>query len=180
MTLDEFKQSVFALIEEYNENSDVLTDDDDIANKINPAINIILTEVSRFKKIPANKTIEVTENQEIKLSDIDSNIYQLYVIRGVAYERLENTIIFEEDGTAKIYYYKYPTQITDDTDDEFVLEVDLDALEIAKLGVAGLVLASDVSNNYGQVYTNMYREKLQMLDSRLGVPTIQFNGGLDI
>ena len=52
MTLTEMKKKVLRLIEEINPNSELLTDDPDIANKINDVINQIQNELARIKKIP--------------------------------------------------------------------------------------------------------------------------------
>ena len=47
-------------------------------------------------------------------------------------------------------------------------------------GVAGDLLKSDVSSNYGTVYSNRYRELVQSLDPRKGMQTMSFDGGYDI
>jgi hypothetical protein len=119
MTLEEMKQKVYALIEEYNEDADDLTDDEDLATKMNTVINQIQNELIRYKKIPAYTTKEVKEGDEISLKDIDSMIYQLNNIRGVSYDTMDDRVTFEEDGEAKIYYYKYPKKIDMDTDDDY-------------------------------------------------------------
>lgn len=180
MTLEEFKTKVLSIIEEYSEDDDELTEDEDIAAKMNSCINTILSEMSRYKKIDAYKTMKVTKGQNIDLTSIDSSIYQLNIIRGIDYETIGNRVKFNEDGEAEIYYYKYPTQITEDTSEGFKLELDIEALEIAVQGVCGLILSSDISNQYGQIYTNMYREKIQMLDSRKSMPSVLITGGIDI
>ena len=175
MTLEEFKVKVLSMIEEYNENADSLTDDEDIATKLNSVINQVQNEIARFKKIDAYKQMQVTEGQTINLTDIDMNIYQLNIIKGVSYDPIANRIIFNETGTADIYYYKYPTQINADTDDSYKFELDRDALEIAVYGVAGDLLKSDVSSNYGQIYSNRYKEMIQSLDARRGMHTMYFD-----
>ena len=180
MTLEEFKTKVLSIIEEYSDGADELTEDEDIAAKMNSCINTILSEMARYKKIDAYTTMEVTKGQNIALNEIDSNIYQLNLIRGIDYETVGNRVKFNEDGKAEIYYYKYPTQITEETSDDFKMELDLEALEIAVQGVCGLILASDISNQYGNIYTNMYREKIQMLDSRKSMPSVYISGGIDI
>ena len=75
---------------------------------MNSCINTILSEMARYKKIDAYTTMEVTKGQNIALNEIDSNIYQLNLIRGVDYDVIGNMVNFNEDGKAKIYYYKYP------------------------------------------------------------------------
>lgn len=175
MTLEEFKVKVLSMIEEYNEDAENLTDDDDIATKLNSVINQVQNEIARFKKIDAYKQMQVTAGETINLTDIDINIYQLNIIKGVSYDPIANRIIFNETGTADIYYYKYPNQINAETEDSYKFELDRDALEIAVYGVAGDLLKSDVSNNYGQVYSNRYKEMLQSLDPRKGMHTMYFD-----
>ena len=180
MTLEEMKLKVYSLIEEANEEEDNLTEDEDLATKMNGCINMILNEMSRFKKINAYTTISVNEGDNISQSDIASDMYQLNIIRGVDYETIQDRVIFNETGTAEVYYYKYPEQITNETDDGYLFELDTDALEIMPLGVAGLLLAADISNNYGQIYTNLYREKISQLDSRKTMPSVVITGGINI
>ena len=180
MTLEEMKIKVYSVIEEYNESADNLTEDEDLAAKMHSCINIIMNEMARFKKINAYTEMNVKEGQSYELTDIDMNIYQLNLIRGVDYDVIGNMVNFNEEGKAKIYYYKYPEQITEETEDDYTFELDRDALEIMPYGVAGLLLASDVSNNYGQIYTNLYREKINTLDSRKSMGNVYITGGVDI
>lgn len=179
MTLEEMKNKILSMIEEYNEESDTLTDDEDLATKINGVINQIQNELARYKKIDAYTTMEVEKDQDIALTDIDSLIYQLNVIKDVEYEQVGNRIIFKEEGTARIYYYKYPKQIDSETEDAFVFDLERDVLEIMPYGVAGDLLKSDVSSQYGTIYSNRYRELIQSLDSRNSMPSMYFEGGLD-
>lgn len=166
MTLKEMKNKVLKLIEESNPESELLTDDPDISAKINDVINQIQNEMSRIKKIPANETMEVKSDDEIELSDIASDIYQLNIIRGVEYEVIGSNIIFHENGIAKIYYFKYPKQITSETTDDYKFEQTTDVLEVMPYGIAGDLLKSDISAQYGQVYSNRYETMLQRLDPR--------------
>lgn len=180
MTLEEFKVKVYSTIEEYSEDADELTEDEDLALKMNSCINSIMNEMSRFKKIDAYTTLEVNEGDNLAMKDIAADMYQLNLIRGVDYETIQNRVLFNEKGTAQVYYYKYPEQITNDTENDYVFELDIEALEIMVYGVAGLLLASDISNNYGQIYTNMYREKINTLDSRRTMPNVYLSGGINI
>ena len=180
MTLEEMKQKVYSLIEEYSEDADDLTEDEDLANKINSVINQIQNELARFKKLTASTTMEVTEGQEISMSDIADDIYQLNIIRGVDYDTIGDIIIFNENGTANVYYYRYPAQIDSDTDDSFTIELTTDLLEIMPYGVAGDLLKSDVSSNYGEIYSNRYKEMISQLDPRYGMGGIYIEGGIDV
>lgn len=180
MTLGEMKIKVYSLIEEYNEDADDLTEDEDLASKMNSVINQVQNELARYKKIPARTTLEVTEGDEKDFTEIASDIYQLNVIKGVDSDIIQNTILFNETGTAKIYYYKYPKQIDSETDDNYKFELSTDLLEILPYGVAGDLLKSDVSSNYGVVYSNRYTEMLQQLDPRYGTGYISFEGGQSV
>lgn len=180
MTLEEMKIKVYSIIEEYSEEADNLTEDEDLAMKMNSCINIIMNEMARFKKIDGYTTLSVKKGDNLELKEIDSSIYQLNLIRGVDYETVGNRVKFNEEGTAEVYFYKYPTQITEETEDDYTFELDTDALEVMPYGVAGLLLASDVSNNYGMVYTNLYKEKISQLDSRKTLGSVYISGGSDI
>lgn len=180
MTLEQMKIKIYSMIEEYNETEENLTEDEDLALKMNHVINQIQNELARFKKIHAFKEMEVTEGQEIALTDIDKDIYQLNVIRGVNIDTIADRIIFEEEGTAKVYYFKYPKQINDETEDDFVFELSTDVLEIMPYGVAGDLLKSDVSSNYGAIYSARYKEMIQQLDGRYGMGMVQLDNGSSI
>jgi hypothetical protein len=53
-------------------------------------------------------------------------------------------------------------------------------LEIMPFGVAGDLLKSDVSANYGSVYSARYNEMLQMLDPRYQMGSVYIEGGVNI
>ena len=179
MTLEEMKKKVYTLIEEYAEDEDNLTEDEDYASKINDVINQVQNEVARIKKIPANSTLNVTNGQMINFKDIASDIYQLSTIKDVEYEVNLDTVTFLEDGTARIFYYKYPKKITEDTEDNaYTFELSQDALEVIPYGVAADMLKSDVSSQYGAVYSNRYREMLDRLDTRYATQEVYINGGI--
>ena len=180
MSLEEMKAKVLLMIEEYNEDEDTLSNDEDLGNKLNTVINQIQNELARYKKIPAYKTMEVEEGQQISIKDIADDIYQLNTIKGIKYETIDDFIIFNETGTAKIYYYRYPKQIDQDTEDDYEFELSTDALEIMPYGVAGDILKSDVSESYGNIYYNRYREMMSMLDPRNHTESIYISGGVDI
>lgn len=180
MTLKEFKESVFSFIEEHDASVKNLTKDIDIADKINAVVNSKMHEIMRHKKITGKEKIEVKEGQEIEITDIDKNCYQIRKITGVDYEQEDKFITFNEEGTAIIYYNKYPKTITRETADDYKFEVDIEALEIMKIGVAADLLKTDVSNKFGQIWDNEYQRLLQTLDSRKTTGTITIMGGVDI
>lgn len=173
MTLGEFKEAVLEFIEEHDEKAVALTRDIDIADKINAVVNNVMFEVMRYKKIEDKKELAVTENEEISMEEINERCYQIRKISNIKYRQEGKYIIFREEGTAKIYYYKYPVVIDADTDDDdYEFEIDLDALEVMKIGVAANLLKTDVSNQYGKIWENEYARLLQTLDSRKNAGTI--------
>lgn len=180
MTLEEMKTKTYSLIEEYSENEDDLTEDSDLSTKMNSVINQIQNEVCRYKKINAYTTINVKKDDTLQLIDIAKDFYQLNIIKDVDYEVVGDMIIFNEDGIAKIFYYKYPAQINNDTPDDYEFELTRDALEIMPYGIAGDLLKSDVSNGYGQIYSSRYKELLQNLDPRNSLSTLYIDGGIDV
>lgn len=186
MTLLEMKNKVLRLIEEANPDNENLTDDPDIAMKINDVINQILYELARFKKIPKYIELEVAKGDLIEFADLEkecgSEIYQISTVKGVKNEQKADGTVIKvlEDGTAEIECYIYPERIDDKTNKNYEFELSPDALEIMPYGIAADLLKSDVSTNYGAVYANRYEEMKSRLDSRYSMPSITFEGGCDI
>lgn len=179
MTLLEIKKKTLQLIEEISDNEN-LTDDPDIKAKLNSVINQVQFELARMKKIPAFKELEVTAGQVLDMNTLDG-FYQLRLLRfDGGYDLIENMAVFNEAGTAVFYYYKYPEVITDDTPDSYVFELSPDALEILPYGVASDILKSDVSTQYGAIYSQRYETMLQRLDPRYSMSSITIEGGVNI
>lgn len=184
MTLKEMKENVLELIEEISPNSDALTADPDIKAKINGVINNVMFEAARMKKIPDYVEFEVTENQLIRFADIEkksgSAVYQIDKVRGVSYDfKASGTVIkTHEAGVIEIEYFKYPKEIKKDTDDNaYIFELSDDVLKIMPYGIAADLLKTDVSANYGSIYSQQYETMLQRLDSRYSTSSIEIEGG---
>lgn len=187
MTLYEMKKKVLALIEEVNPLSELLTDDPDIAAKINDVINQILYELARFKKIPKYVEMAVNEGDLIEFADIEEEcgyeIYQIDVVYGVRYVPRANGTVLKmlESGTAEISVFVYPERITEKTKDKaYEFELSPDALEVMPYGVAGDLLKSDVSAEYGSIYSTRYEQMIQRLDSRYQMSSIYIDGGIEL
>ena len=176
MKLEEVKKQILALIEELNPDNAYLTDDPDISTKINYVINQIQNELARIKKISKNTTQEVEKDETLDLTTIDDNFYQLSVIRGVDYELIDNIVTFEGNGTAKIYYYALPEPITEENQETYTFELPNELMQILPYGVAGDLLKSDISANYGTIYSNRYESMLQRIDPRYSTGTIYIGG----
>ena len=187
MTKYELKKKVLALIEELNPDSELLTDDPDIATKIDDVINQVMYELARFKKIPRYVEIDVKAGDMIEFADIEkkcgNEVYQIGLVGGIQYQlKADGTIIKAlTDGTAEIDVFVYPERITEKTKDKaYEFELSPDALEIMPYGVAADLLKSDVSTQYGQIYANRYESMITRLDSRYAMSTISIEGGVSI
>ena len=186
MTLNEMKRKVLGLIEELNPNSEVLTDDPDIATKINDVINQVLYELARMKKIPKYFEMEVNEGDLITYADFESEcgyeVYQIVTFGGVKCNRKANGTVFKilESGTAEVDCFVYPERITEKTKGNYEFELSADALEVMPSGVAADLLKSDVSAEYGNIYAQRYEAMKQMLDPRYQTSNITIVGGVRI
>lgn len=184
MTLKEMKKKALGLVDELNPLSEYLTDDPDIQLKINEVINQIQNEMARFKKIPKYVEMPVQEGQLLELEDIGDavgyEIYQIDVICGVRYvPKASGTVLkMMESGTAEISCFVYPERITEKTKDSYVFDLSSDALEIMPYGIAGDLLKSDISADFGAIYSTRYRDMLERLDHRYQLPTYSIEGGV--
>lgn len=186
MNLKEMKMKVLALIEELNPDTELLTDDPDIATKINSVTNQILFELARIKKIPKYVEMEVNKGDMLEFADIEKEcgyeVYQISNICGVGYVPKANGTIYKilEGGTAEIDLFVYPERITDTTKDNYEFELSADVLEIMPYGIAADLLKNDVSAEYGNIYATRYESLKQLLDPRYQMPSIYIEGGVDI
>ncbi len=184
MTLKELKRKVLGLIEELNPNSEVLTDDPDIATKINDVINQVMFELARIKKIPQYVEMAVEKGDLITFEDIEKEcgyvVYQIALVTGVEVLPRASGTIYKilESGTAEIDCFVYPELITEKTKDSYEFEISPDVLEIMPYGVAADLLKSDVSAEYGNIYAQRYKELIQMLDPRYQMYSIFIDGGI--
>ena len=186
MNLKEMKRKVLGLIEELNPKKPNLTDDPDIATKINDVTNQIMYELARIKKIPKYVEMEVSAGDIVDFSDIEREcgyeIFQINLVCGVTYvPKASGTVLkILSDGVAEIDVSVYPERITADTKDSYEFEVSADVLEIMPYGIAADLLKSDVSAECGSVYATRYESMKQMLDPRYQMPSITIEGGVNI
>ena len=186
MTLLEMKKKVLGLIEELNADSEYLTDDPDISTKINDVINQIMFEVVRLKKLPGYVEIPVTAGETITFERIEKaskyEVYQLGMVRGVRCDyRAQGTVLkVLESGTAEIEFFRFPEVITAKTKNSYEFELPADVLEIMPYGIAGDLLKSDISTEYGKIYSDRYERMKQMLDPRYSMTSIYIEGGVEV
>ena len=185
-TLGQMRRRVLALIEELDKGAEGMTNDVDIRAKFNDAADLVQFELARLKKIPEYVEIDVEKGDVLRLKDIGDecgrSIFQLGNISGVQHElRAAGTVLrVLQTGTMKIDCFVYPQHIAEDTEDDHELELSDDALGIMPWGIAAALLKNDVSSDYGAAYRSQYEGMLQRLDSRVVMPGIYVEGGVDI
>lgn len=191
MTLGENKKIALALIEEYVKTNEKLTDDTDIQDRINLLYAPAYQEMAQAKKIIKTRVLkEIRENpgEGYEEFTLPSNLYQLRKVVAwdsngndvsADFKRLGNKIYINRESNAQyiIEYYMYPTQITEDTPDNFMLEIDQDAQNILPYQVANDILKVDPSADY-TAFLSEYQRKLQALDTRKDIPTITVEEGV--
>ena len=187
MTLKEMQKKILALIEELNPESEFLTDDPDIKAKINHVINQVLYELARMKKIPRYIEIDVSAGELVDFAklgkDVKSEVYQIKNAEGVNFEyKADGTVLKAlQSGTMGVELYIYPERITEKTKaNGYEFELSADALEIMPYGVAGDLLKSDKSAEYGSIYTKRYEDMKMQLDPRYNLGSITVEGGVYI
>lgn len=179
MTLEENKKITLALIEEYSPTNIYLTDDEDIANRLNLVYAPNYQELSQSKRIIKTKVLrEITGQTEIGYEEVSmpSNMYQL--IRIVAldennneieakYTTLGKKILLNNEKDAKyvLEYYAYPSEINENTSNNFYLELDQDAQMLLPYQVANDILKVDPSSDYTAFKAEFERKK-NSLDPR--------------
>ena len=186
MILNEMDKKVLSLIEELNPKSEHLTDDPDIQAKKRYVTNQIMFEMARIKKIPKYFEMEVEKGDLVSFADFEkkcgSEIYQIAVVSGVKHSPKAEGTVFKvmESGTMGVDCYVYPERITDKTNGNYEFELSADVLEIMPYGIAADLLKSDISAEYGSIYATRYESMKQMLDPRYQMPSITFEGGVNI
>ena len=184
MTLKEFKRKTLGLIEELNPNSVNLTDDPDIATKFNDVTNQVMFELARIKKISKYIEMAVSNGELVDFARLEKEcgyeILQIGRVSGVWCDFKANgeVLKFLESGTAEIDVFVYPERITDKTKDSYEFELAPDALEIMPYGVAADLLKSDVSTEYGAIYSTRYETMLSRLDPRNVIGSVYIEGGV--
>ncbi len=186
MTLKEIVRKTLALIEEYNPNSEFLTDDPDISAKRNDVINQVMFELVRIKKMAKYVEMPVSKGDLISFEEIGEavgyDIFQLATVGGAKHVSKANGTVLKilEDGILEVDCFVYPEAITDKTKDSYEFELSQDVLEIMPYGVAADLLKSDVSAEYGAIYATRYEQLKQMLDPRYAMTSVYIEGGVSI
>ena len=184
MTLGENKDIVLALMEEYAPNKLHNSDDDDIPVRLNLVYSTAYEEVAELKKILKTKVLkEITgQTSEGYTKYSLPTMYQLKRVIALDENNIEVEPDYKTVGKKDIYinnesdaqyiieYYAYPTVITNETTDDFVLEVDQDAQMLLPYLVVNDLLKSDPSEDYTS-FLQEYQRKREQFDSRREIPS---------
>lgn len=190
MTLMDNMKIALALMEEYAPEKTGNSDDEDITLRIKLIYSLAYQEMSEIKKILKTKVLREipTETSEGYTEySIPSNTYQ--VKRIIALDEYNNDVepVYKPIGK-KIYisnkskakyileYYAYPTTITADTEDDFMLEIDQDAQMFLPYRVVYDLAQADPSSDYTG-FLNIYNQKKQEFDTRREIPATIIVGG---
>lgn len=191
MTLGENKKIALALIEEYSSTNQYLTDDEDIQTRLNLVYEPAYQELSQIKKILKTKILkEITGETSIGYEEysLPSNMFQLKRIIALDennieveadYKKIGKKIYINRDSDYKyiLEYYMYPSIITEETQDDFVLEIDQDVQLILPYAVANDILKVDPSSDY-TAFLSEYQRKLDQLDIKREVASIVVEEGV--
>lgn len=191
MTLGENKKIALALIEEYSPNSSNLTDDSDIATRLNLLYSTNYQELAQTKKILKTKVLkDITGNKEEGYEELSlpSDMYQLKRVIALNelnveieanYNIIGKKIYISKESDAKyiLEYNAYPSIITEDTKDDYYLEIDQDVQLILPYAVANDILKVDPSSDY-TAFLAEYKRKLEGLDTRREIASIVAEEGV--
>jgi len=181
MTLLENIKVFLSLVDEYAPDNPLLTEDDDIPTKVRWLYNPAYQEMADWKTNSKTKRIEVTASgsgyteyslpnckQIRKIMCLDENNNK---IAGDFFYSTDTKVYISNSTTATyiVEYVPFLTMITEDTSDNFELEIPQDLQAILPYLVASDLLKTDPSANW-QAFEKVLQRKLQNLNtSRKGI-----------
>lgn len=183
MNLKENKIITLALIEEYNPESDYLSDDEDIVARLNSIYNTCLTNLARQKRIEKTYTFDDLPETETDYYEEVSLPADYYMVKSIVVKDRETNAIkgtqpdfyrevnklfinTKTKGLHVLHYYAYPKRIKLDEDDEkYKFDIDLDTQNLLPYAVASDILKSDRSVDY-TAFENKYRTELSALNTQ--------------
>lgn len=172
MYLKDLKNIAMQLIDEYSTEKSP-TEDENIKQKLNGLFNAALFEVAQIKKILKVYQFSITEEvaTEYKSIGLPDDFMEE---RRLRYFSSNNSILryyIQKDkikihksclGNFELEYYAIPEEITEDNQDDYEFELDMDAQMALPYYVASSVLMSDVSANY-TAFEAKYNAKVEQL-----------------
>lgn len=172
MYLKDLKNIAMQLIDEYSTEKSP-TEDEDIKQKLNGLFNAALFEVAQIKKILKVYQFSITEEvaTEYKSIGLPDDFMEERRLRYFSsnnsilrYYIQKNKIKIHKSclGNFELEYYAIPEEITEDNQDDYEFELDMDAQMTLPYYVASSVLMSDVSANY-TAFEAKYNAKVEQL-----------------
>lgn len=186
MTLIENIKISLALADEYSPEvgyEQMYTEDEDFQNKLKTLYAQPYQELSQIKKIKKTKTISRNVNKNAESHYTPYSLpFDMFLLKGVIaldsttnapiqgdfFLRIDEKKIYINDTDTSVYkidYYAYPEVITEETEDDFELEIDQDVQMILPYKVIDNILKTDPSADYN-AFRQAYEEALNKLDLR--------------
>lgn len=186
MTLIENIKIALSLADEYSPDvgyEQMYTEDEDFKNKLKILYAQPYQELSQIKKIRKTKNISrnISEDAQEHYSAY-SLPFDMYILKDIIvldsetnkridgdYYVVDNEkkiyINDRDTGIYKIEYYAYPEVITEETENDFDLEIDQDVQMILPYKVIDNILKTDPSADYA-AFRQAYEEAINKLDLR--------------
>lgn len=185
MTLGQAKDKIMMLLDDYMIDSPP-TDDEETLAKLPGLIQTAQVFLSTIKKIRKSVVIDHQPNGGWYAEyDLPSDYAQAFKMRdktgkGYNVEFLGQKVLVQDTApqVIRIDYFAYPTEITADTPDTFVFELDQDAQQIIPYYVAADILKTDPSADYTAFEVKL-NNMINSLDTRQSV-TVSIQGGIRI
>lgn len=172
MTYGENKKIFFSLIDEYAPNTEFFTEDEDARTKCANLYAPAYQELADFRTRRKLKTLDVSKGEGYE----EFNLPKAQEIRQVLgtdeYNNRKSVdwwtagekifINRKEDAKVMIEYVPYLSVITDDTEDEFELEIDQDLQMILPYKVASDLFKTDPGEDW-TAFEKEYQRRLQSI-----------------
>ena len=180
MTYLENKKIFFSLIDEYNPNNQYFTEDEDARTKCANLYNTRYHDLASMKFNKKTKEFEITSEergyQAFKLPKGNNikvlggrNEYNEPITMDFRFEGENILISKDKKGTLVIEYNPFPSLITDETDDDFELEIDDELASILPFGVASDLLKTDPGEDWTSFEKEYQRRLERIISSRTSI-----------
>ena len=177
MTFGENKKIFMALCDEYAPNNNFFTDDEDIQEKCALLYAPAYEELSTYRTTPKLKQVEVSKYEDkpgfevIKMPNSKriksvTSLDEFNNTSNGEYKILGNNIYLsnKQNYTYIIEYVPFLEMITEETEDDFELELDQDLEMILPYIVASDLFKTDPGQDYTP-FERVLQRKLQLLSS---------------
>ena len=177
MTFGENKKIFMALCDEYAPNNNFFTDDEDIQEKCALLYAPAYEELSTYRTTPKLKQVEVSKYEDkpgfevIKMPNSKriksvTSLDEFNNTSNGEYKILGNNIYLsnKQNYTYFIEYVPFLEMITEETEDDFELELDQDLEMILPYIVASDLFKTDPGQDYTP-FERVLQRKLQLLSS---------------